>query len=103
MQKNFIDCKVKDEHKVIWIYKFENFYVIPNIFMQDYIHFHTSDTSIPWSTLFLTMEGAKKLFIDDILSDYSVSETTLEEVFISFAKHQREDLNQEDSKGGLID
>jgi hypothetical protein len=37
------------------------------------------------------MEGAKSLFAEDVLSDYSVSETTLEQVFISFAKYQRPD------------
>jgi len=34
----------------------------------------------PWSHLFLTMEAAKSLFAEDIISDYSVSETTLEQV-----------------------
>jgi hypothetical protein len=35
------------------------------------------------------MEGAKSLFVEDTISDYSVSETTLEQVFIAFAKYQR--------------
>ena len=35
------------------------------------------------------MEGAKALFDEDAISDYSVSETTLEQVFIAFAKSQR--------------
>ena len=35
------------------------------------------------------MEGAKALFDEDVISDYSVSETTLEQVFIAFAKYQR--------------
>lgn len=56
---------------------------------QDYLHFHVPDPKTPWSYLFLTMEGAKQLFTDEIVTDYSVSETSLEEVFISFAQHQR--------------
>ena len=44
------------------------------------------------------MESAKSKFSSDIISDYSVSETTLEQVFISFAKHQREDANEAAAK-----
>jgi len=35
------------------------------------------------------MEGAKQLFSVETVIDYSVRETSLEEVFINFAKHQR--------------
>lgn len=61
-------CQVKDEHK-------------------DYVHFHVTDPSVPWATLFSTMERAK--VEHPALTDYSVSETTLEQVFLSFAKNQR--------------
>ena len=62
------NCTVKDEHK-------------------DYVHFHVPDPTMSWSKLFSTMESAKETF--DELVDYSVSETTLEQVFIAFAKNQR--------------
>lgn len=60
-------CLVKDEHK-------------------DYVHFHVTDPHTPWAHLFSTMENAKISFGE--VTDYSVSETTLEQVFISFARHQ---------------
>ena len=46
-----------------------------------------TNPSTPWAHLFSTMEKAKAEF--PAVSDYSVSETTLEQVFISFARHQR--------------
>ena len=69
----FKNCLVKDEHK-------------------DYVHFHVTDAKTPWSYLFSTMEEAKT--VHPALSDYSVSETTLEQVFLSFAKNQRVDPRQ---------
>jgi len=67
------------------------------IHLQDYLHFHVSDPKTPWSYLFLTMEGAKQLFPEEVVTDYSVSETSLEEVFISFAKHQRLETSEKTS------
>ena len=61
-------CEIKDEHK-------------------DYVHFHVTDPDTAWAFLFSTMEEAK--LAHPALSDYSVSETTLEQVFLSFAKNQR--------------
>ena len=69
----FSGCVVKDEHK-------------------DYVHFHVTDATTPWAYLFSTMEKAKNEFSQ--LSDYSVSETTLEQVFLSFAKNQRRAPNE---------
>ena len=68
----FDGCVVKDEHK-------------------DYVHFHVTNPATPWAYLFSTMESAKSEF--PVLSDYSVSETTLEQVFLSFAKEQRKTGN----------
>ena len=67
--------------------------MISFIFLQDYIHFHVTDPKTPWAHLFSTMENAKEKF--PALSDYSVSETTLEQVFISFARHQIKSSNSE--------
>ena len=64
-----------------------------SICFQDYIHFHVTDSKVSWSHLFITMESAKSLFSTDIIGDYSVSETTLEQVFISFAKPEKDDAN----------
>ena len=78
---NFGRCSVKDEHK-------------------DYIHFHVGDVSTPWHRLFETMQSIKAQF--PAVEDYSVSETTLEQVFLSFAKHQRQEDEPDcgDSAGG---
>ena len=64
----FSGCVVKDEHK-------------------DYVHFHVTNPGTPWAYLFSSMEAAKNEY--PALTDYSVSETTLEQVFLSFAKDQR--------------
>ena len=49
------------------------------------LHYHITDTSIKWSELFSVMERAKEKFE---LDDYSLSQTTLEQVFITFAQAQ---------------
>ncbi|PNF40610.1 ATP-binding cassette sub-family A member 3 [Cryptotermes secundus] len=60
-------CVLKDEH-------------------QGLLHYHVTDPSTPWKHLFTTMEYVKHKY--DLVEDYVVSETTLEQVFISFAKSQ---------------
>lgn len=44
---------------------------------------------LKWSRMFGLMEDAKKKLC---VEDYSISQTSLEEVFLSFAKNQAEDL-----------
>ena len=103
----FDGCLVKDEHKVKKyfqknssnrIFAFLAFFCMLDvsgydcciIFFQDYVHFHVTNPKTPWAYLFSTMESAKNQF--PAVSDYSVSETTLEQVFLSFAKEQRKTL-----------
>eukprot|EP00057_Strongylocentrotus_purpuratus_P033371 XP_791165.4 PREDICTED: ATP-binding cassette sub-family A member 3 [Strongylocentrotus purpuratus] len=74
--KNFIMAEfpgstVKDEH-------------------QGMVHYHITDPSLTWAKIFGTMERAKTIYN---IEDYSVSQTTLEQVFVNFARMQREDLN----------
>ncbi len=64
---------------------------------QDYVHFHVTDTSTPWHRLFEAMEEIKREL--RVVEDYSVSETTLEQVFLSFAKQQRPDGDSEEEEG----
>ena len=52
---------------------------------QGLLHFHITDTSIPWAKLFGVMESVKARFN---IEDYSVSQTSLEQVFINFARSQ---------------
>ncbi len=52
---------------------------------QGLVHYHIADTSISWAKIFGTMERAKATYN---IEDYSVSQTTLEQVFINFARSQ---------------
>ncbi|XP_038067464.1 ATP-binding cassette sub-family A member 3-like [Patiria miniata] len=69
METQFPDSKLKDEH-------------------QGMVHYHITNTQLTWAQIFGTMERAKSRY--DI-EDYSVSQTTLEQVFINFARMQRAD------------
>nr|AIN44094.1 ATP-binding cassete sub-family A member 3-like protein [Laodelphax striatellus] len=51
------------------------------------LQYHIKNTGIAWSQLFKTMDDLKNQF--NIIEDYTISETTLEQVFISFAKEDR--------------
>jgi len=73
LQSNLDEVSVKDEHK-------------------GYIHFHVGNPYTPWHRLFRVMEEAKQRM--EFLEDYTVSETTLEQVFLSFAKQQIADAKQ---------
>lgn len=50
------------------------------------VHYHITDTTMTLAQIFGTMERAKDMFN---IEDYSVSQTTLEQVFINFAKSQQ--------------
>ncbi|XP_069681458.1 phospholipid-transporting ATPase ABCA3-like isoform X2 [Periplaneta americana] len=60
-------CILKDEH-------------------QGMLHYHVTNPNTPWKHLFNTMEHIKRNFV--FVEDYTISETTLEQVFLSFAKTQ---------------
>ncbi|XP_038064273.1 ATP-binding cassette sub-family A member 3-like [Patiria miniata] len=72
MEEQFPGSKLKDEH-------------------QGMVHYHITNTQLTWAQIFGTMERAKSRY--DI-EDYSVSQTTLEQVFLNFARMQREDVRQ---------
>lgn len=65
----FTSCSVTDEH-------------------LDYLHFHVGDPSTPWGELFRNMESIKAG--NAMVQDYSVSETTLEQIFLGFARGENE-------------
>ncbi|XP_071943840.1 phospholipid-transporting ATPase ABCA3-like [Antedon mediterranea] len=69
IETTFPDCELKDEH-------------------QGIIHYHIKRSDKTWANIFGIMEGAKDKFS---IEDYSVSQTTLEQVFLNFARAQRED------------
>ncbi|CAH2042703.1 unnamed protein product, partial [Iphiclides podalirius] len=63
LQQKF-NCQLKDEHKTM-------------------LHYHINET-MRYSDLFSELEALKGS--NPIVEDYSVTETTLEEVFLSFAR-----------------
>jgi len=72
-----------------------SFYIL-NIFInlfkreeyQGILTFYIPLTGVKWSRIFGLMESNR----DQLnVEDYSVSQTTLEEIFLEFAKYQRED------------
>ncbi|KAI1307956.1 Phospholipid-transporting ATPase ABCA3 [Halotydeus destructor] len=50
------------------------------------IGYHVTDTTVTWTELFENLERIKR---DFDLEDYSVSDTTLEQIFIAFARDQQ--------------
>ncbi|XP_046676994.1 phospholipid-transporting ATPase ABCA1-like isoform X2 [Homalodisca vitripennis] len=65
MLLHFKNCSIKDEHLTM-------------------LHYHIPDPSLPLSQLFGSMEQLKRRH--EIIEDYQVNDTTLEEVFMYFAQ-----------------
>uniref|UniRef100_A0A646QF11 ATP-binding cassette sub-family A member 3 n=1 Tax=Hemiscolopendra marginata TaxID=943146 RepID=A0A646QF11_9MYRI len=74
--QKFPNCSLKDVH-------------------QGIVHYQVVDPSVSWKYLFQTMEEAKEQFN---LEDYSVSQATLEQIFLSFAKKQRKNEDPKSKK-----
>ena len=55
---------------------------------QGILTFYIPLSSIKWSKIFGLMERNRDALN---VEDYSISQTTLEEIFLDFAKYQRED------------
>ncbi|ODN05472.1 ATP-binding cassette sub-family A member 3, partial [Orchesella cincta] len=66
IERNFPGCTLKDVH-------------------PGYVHYHIPDEGVTWGQMFKKMEEAKALFR---LEAYSVGQTSLEQVFLSFTKGQ---------------
>lgn len=62
---------------------------VPSAALKDFhemvLNYHVSDITVSWSFLFTIMERAKQRYN---LEDYALSDTTLEQIFISFARQQ---------------
>lgn len=52
---------------------------------QTMVHYHIPKASMTWAELFSQMERAK---LEYHLEDYSIGQTTLEQVFLNFTKAQ---------------
>lgn len=57
---------------------------------QCLLTYYIPSTDIPWSRMFGVMESGKAQFG---IEDYSLGQTTLEQVFLSFTKKQRSEDN----------
>lgn len=53
---------------------------------MDMITYHIPTTNVQWSQMFGLMEDAKQRLS---ISDYSLGQTSLEQVFLFFTKYQR--------------
>jgi ATP-binding cassette subfamily A (ABC1) protein 3 len=58
-----------------------------SLFLQQSIQYHLQDPTISWDVLFTTMEEIKS-HSPTLIEDYSITETTLEQVFLAFARAQ---------------
>ncbi|XP_050346196.1 ATP-binding cassette sub-family A member 2-like isoform X2 [Nymphalis io] len=56
---------------------------------QGIITYYLPDRNMPWSRMFGIMEHAKR---ELDVEDYSILQTTLEQIFLQFTKYQREEL-----------
>lgn len=65
---------------------------------QCLLHFHVSDLSLRWSELFERIEFLKRRFD---FEDVVVSDTTLEQIFLAFAKDQRAAQSDEGAVGSV--
>lgn len=54
---------------------------------QGLLTYYLPDRGIAWSRMFGIMEQAKQ---DFQVEDYSISQTTLEQIFLQFTKYQQE-------------
>jgi len=54
--------------------------------LQGLLHYHITDPRIPLSEIFGQMKVIKENY--GAIEDYTISDTTLEQVFIAFAKKQ---------------
>lgn len=54
------------------------------------LHYYIHDSSLSWSEIFGSIERAKERLK---IEDYSVGQTTLEQIFLTFARKQREEEN----------
>ena len=69
IERSFPGSVLKDEH-------------------EGFIHYQLKDSQNSWARVFAILGQAKDEFH---IEDYSVSQTTLEQVFLNFARYQKED------------
>ncbi|ODM99030.1 ATP-binding cassette sub-family A member 3 [Orchesella cincta] len=68
IDEKFYPCTLKDIHQNVFQYQLHN-------------------TALEWDVVFKTMEDLKQSY-SELIEDYSLNETSLEEVFLAFARNQ---------------
>lgn len=58
---------------------------------MDILNYHIQSTQIKWSQIFGIMEDAKAQLN---ISDYSLGQTSLEQIFLFFTKYQRDNAKK---------
>ncbi|KAL1517917.1 hypothetical protein ABEB36_001617 [Hypothenemus hampei] len=53
---------------------------------EEMLTYYITDKSVPWSKMFGILEGAKRQDLN--IEDYSLGQSSLEQVFLTFTKHQ---------------
>lgn len=54
--------------------------------------YYLPDITVAWSKMFGTMERCRQ---SHDIEDYTISQTTLEQIFLQFTKYQREGLRKD--------
>lgn len=64
--------------------------------VQGLLHYHINDPSKKWSEIFREVEDLKRKH--PVIEDYSISETSLEEVFLSVASGEDDRQREANTK-----
>lgn len=75
--------------------RFPLFFVSREEYQGLLTYYVPATTTLKWSTIFGVMEKGKKTLQ---IEDYSISQTSLEQVFLSFTKFQREEIRRPSAK-----
>lgn len=92
IQRNFPGAVLKLVFLFSFSLRIASIFALPLCFREEYLglltYYVPPTNNLKWSAMFGLMEVAKRSF--DI-EDYSISQTSLEQVFLSFTKFQRDD------------
>lgn len=75
---------MKRIHAIRSFARFYNYYIFCFVSLQGLLYYQIKNVSLKWSQLFGNMENLKQSC--PIIDDYTVTDTSLEEVFMSFAQ-----------------
>lgn len=72
---------------MLFLFFYCRYVIVIGVFLfQGLLHYHITDSQAKLSEIFSKMEAIKESY--SVVEDYTVSDTTLEQVFIAFAKRR---------------